>query len=418
MAGQQDDSGRVLSQRLARRVVIYFRMMGPYQLARLNAAAERLPVTGLEGAGSSLVYAWEPRDGGAQFERQVLFDEPLERQSAPAIVAATEAALDAVDPDIVCITGWSHGEALTMLRWARRHRRHAILLSESTEHDHARSAIREAVKRRIVRLCDAALVGGKPQRAYAERLGIPAERVFLGYDAVDNEHFRIGADAARADAAAVRARLGLPARYFFVTCRFIEKKNLARLIEAFSAYRADANGDAWDLVIAGDGELRSALETQVRDLGIVESVHFIGFRQYDDLPALYGLAGGFVHVSTVEQWGLVVNEACAAGSPVIVSDSCGCVEDLVEPGANGWRVDPFAVGQIAAALAELASPLCDRAAMGKRSRAIVARYGPERFANGLVEAIAAARRTLPRGPGLFDDWLLRTLAARNTHDAS
>jgi len=393
-------------------------MMGPYQLARVNAAAERLPVTGIEGARRSLVYAWEPREGETRFERRVLFGTALEEQSAQAIVAATEAALDAADPDIVCITGWSHSEALTMLRWARRRRRHAILLSESTEHDHDRTRLREALKRRIVRLCDAALVGGEPQRAYAERLGLPADRVFLGYDAVDNDHFRLGADAARAAGAAIRAELGLPTQYFFGSCRFIEKKNLARLIEAFALYRADAGVEGWDLVLAGDGEQRSALEMLVRDLGVADQVHFLGFRQYDDLPALYGLAGGFVHVSTVEQWGLVVNEACAAGLPVIVSNRCGCVEDLVETGANGWRVDPFDIGQIAAALAQLASPGVDRAAMATRGREIVARYGPARFGDGLVEAITAARRSSPRGLGLLDDWLLRKLARRDTGDAS
>jgi len=392
-------------------------MMGPYQLARVNAAAERLPVTGIEGARRSLVYAWEPREGETRFERRVLFGSALEVQSAQAIVAATEAALDAADPDIVCITGWSHSEALTMLRWARQRRRHAILLSESTEHDHDRTRLREALKRRIVRLCDAALVGGEPQRAYAERLGLPADRIFLGYDAVDNDHFRLGADAARAVGAALRAQLGLPTLYFFGSCRFIEKKNLARLIEAFALYRAGAGVEAWDLVLAGDGERRSALEMLARDLGVAEQVHFLGFRQYDDLPALYGLAGGFVHVSTVEQWGLVVNEACAAGLPVIVSNRCGCVEDLVETGANGWRVDPFDIGQIAAALTQLAAPEADRAAMGARGREIVARYGPARFGDGLVEAIIAAQRSSPRGLGLLDDWLLRTLAGRDTGDA-
>jgi len=418
MTGRQDDSGRVPAQGLARRAVIYFRMMGPYQLARVNAAAERVPVTGIEGARRSLVYAWEPRDGDTRFERHVLFDSALEKQSAQAIVAATEAALHAADPDIVCITGWSHSEALTMLRWARRRRRHAILLSESTEHDHDRTRIREAVKRRLVGLCDAALVGGQPQRAYAERLGLPGDRIFLGYDAVDNDHFRLGADAARIDDAARRAALGLPERYFFVSCRFIEKKNLVRLIEAYAMYLAAARNETWDLVIAGDGEQRAALEALVRARALAPRVHFLGFRQYDDLPTLYGLAGGFVHVSTVEQWGLVVNEACAAGLPVIVSDRCGCVEDLVEPGANGWRVDPFDTGAIASALGELASPDTDRAAMAARGREIVSRYGPSRFGEGLAEAIAAARRSPPRGLGWFDDWLLRTLAARNTSDTS
>src|SRR5258706_11264440 len=98
----------------------------------------------------------------------------------------------------------------------------------------------------------------------------------------------------------------------------------------------------------------------------------MGFKQYGDLPAFYGLAGGFVHVSRVEQWGLVVNEARAAGLPVIVSHSCGCAEDLVEQGVNGWAVDPFDGDAIAARLTDLAAPNTDRTAMAARGQAIVA----------------------------------------------
>jgi glycosyltransferase involved in cell wall biosynthesis len=47
-----------------------------------------------------------------------------------------------------------------------------------------------------------------------------------------------------------------------------------------------------------------------------------------------------VHASTTEQWGLVVNEAMAAGLPVLVSDRCGCAPDLVEVGVNGFTFDP------------------------------------------------------------------------------
>ena len=68
-----------------------------------------------------------------------------------------------------------------------------------------------------------------------------------------------------------------------------------------------------------------------------------GFKQYDELPIYYGLAGAFIHASTTEQWGLVVNEAMAAGLPVIVSERCGCAPDLVENGRNGFTFDPYDV---------------------------------------------------------------------------
>jgi glycosyltransferase involved in cell wall biosynthesis len=401
----------------ALRVAIHFRVLSPYSLARVNAAAERFCVIGIEGARRSALYPWEPRDSPERFERRTLFyDRPIEMQSPAEIVSATETVLDETDPDIVCITGWSHCEALTMLRWARRKRRPAILLSESTANDAPRSFWREALKRRIVSLCDAAVVGGEPQRAYAEALGMSSDRIFLGYDAVDNDFFAKGAAAARREKAAVRARFGLPERFFVASSRFIAKKNLPRLLEAFAVYRGRTDAAPWDLVLLGDGELRGALEARASALGISEAVHFMGFKQYDDLPAFYGLAGAFVHLSTVEQWGLVVNEAMAVGLPVVVSQSCGCAIDLVRHGVNGWQVDPNDTHSIAEALCRMAAPETDRCAMAEAGRQIIARYGPDRFGDGIAAAITAAQGKPLRRAGPLSHLLLSRLALRRARD--
>jgi 1,2-diacylglycerol 3-alpha-glucosyltransferase len=398
-------------------VAIYFRMFSPYILARINGAAARMSVVGIEGSRRSTVYAWEPRVGEERFARRTLFnDAAIDDKPAGEMVGAVRAALDEADPAVVFITGWSHSEALAMLLWARERDRPVVIMSESTAHDATRSFVREAIKRHIVGLCDAALVGGKAQRRYVEALGMPPDRVFLGYDAVDNDFFARGAATARADAAGVRARFGLPERYFLASCRFIAKKNLARLIEAFAAYRDKVGEDGWDLVLIGDGELRAELEAQARVLGVDQAVRFMGFHQYDDLPAFYGLAGGFVHVSTVEQWGLVVNEAMAAGLPVIVSRACGCADDLVDQGKNGWAVDPLDVAEIVQRLIDLAAPTTDRAAMGAAGIRIVADYGPDRFGEGAAAAAGLVRIGRPRRAGPVSRWLLSRLAARNTRD--
>ncbi len=95
----------------------------------------------------------------------------------------------------------------------------------------------------------------------------------------------------------------------------------------------------------------------------------------------------------MEPWGLVVNEAAATGLPLLVSDRAGCVETLVpDPaGTTGRRFDPGDVADLAAALTWMAHrPDVDRAAMGERAAAVVAGWGPERFAAGMLEAIGFA----------------------------
>ena len=169
-------------------------------------------------------------------------------------------------------------------------------------------------------------------------------------------------------------------------------------------------GTPWHLVLLGDGPLRPEIEALVAKLDLQNCVHLPGFRQYDQLPAYYGLAGAFVHASTTEQWGLVVNEAMASGLPVIVSNRCGCAADLVQEGVNGFTFDPHDAEQLAKLMLTISDPRFPTSDFGAASRRIIADWGPERFARGLQAAAECARQAGPARPGLLDQLILRLLA--------
>src|SRR5205823_2876752 len=124
------------------------------------------------------------------------------------VAARLTAAVAAARPDVVFVHGWAAATARSALRWCLTNRVPAVLMSESTARDEPRRWWKEAAKRRVVRCFAAALVGGTRHREYTVGLGIPPDRVFLGYDTVDNEHFGAGADAARVGPGATRARYG------------------------------------------------------------------------------------------------------------------------------------------------------------------------------------------------------------------
>ena len=383
------------------RIAILFNRLGPYHWARVRGAAEEADVVAVEVTHEDTEYAWDRVDGAHGVEHVTVFpDRAPEAVPAAEQRAAVGAALAAAAPDVVAVPGWSVPAALAALDWCVATGVPAVVMSASTALDAPRRWWSEAVKRCVVRQFDAGLVGGTPHAAYLAALGVPAARVFVGYDVVDNAHFAAGAAAARADADAVRARLGLPARYFVAIGRFIPKKNLPRLLDAYAAYRRAAprrgTEAPWDLVLLGDGPERAAVEERRARLGLETSVHLPGFKQYPALPAYYGLADAFVHASTTEQWGLVVNEAMAAGLPVVVSDRCGCAPDLVAPGRNGFTFDPYDTGALTDALLRLtAAPEAERAAMGAASAAIVDGYTPAVFGRNLRRAAEAARHAPP-----------------------
>lgn len=345
------------------------------------------------------------------------------------------------------------------------------------------------MKRRIVAMASAALVGGVPHKDYLEDLGMSGDRIFLGYDAVDNRFFaeqatrwraeggkrRPEAEERRAEAGGLKPERGMRSaelggrRFFLGSARFVEKKNLFRLVEAFAGYRrrwfemkreGDAEGIGgegqedgrpggptlpWDLVLLGDGEMRGRIVEHARSLGIevVEAapwekggeaetrdagcdrirfpdsdfpsrgtLFLPGFVQYPELPKYYGRASVFIHASTTEQWGLVVNEAMASGLPVIVSDRCGCAPDLVKEGVNGFEFDPHnadALVDLMLQVSDAGFPLGD---FGRESSRIIQDWGPERFAEGLKQAADKAIEVGPTHPSWISRMLLELLIRR------
>ncbi len=387
--------------------VLAWRRFGPYHHARADAVRRYLSLRTVELSPLDNVYAWdrvEARDGT---HRAVVAGD-ADALSVGELRARTFALLDELAPAAVIVPGWGERWARILLAWCLERRVPSVLLSESNRHDAARFVVFEKVKSRLVSMFDAALVGGSEARRYLEALGLHRHAIFDGYDVVDNAHF-----AAPDPRAVERVAAEAPKeRFFLASARFVEKKNLPRLLDAYAMYHAQVGTAAWHLVVLGDGALRHSLEEQRSALGLESFVCFPGFKQYDELPAWYARAGCFVHPSTAEQWGLVVNEAMAAGLPVIASNRCGCAPDLVEEGGNGFTVDPFNTDALARAMHRMAHGDVDRARMGGRSRAIIQDWGPDRFANGLHAAVRAALSAKPREITALDRLVVGLLSRR------
>jgi glycosyltransferase involved in cell wall biosynthesis len=379
------------------KLALTFTNLGPYHLARLRALGERLEARGwsllvYETAESERRYPWEAGRRREPFQRETLVTgQALEDIPARVCVRAIDESLERDRPDAVGIVGYVRPECLATLRWAERCRRPVVLLSESQHIDKRRVWWKEAIKSRRVRRCASALVGGPRHRSYLTALGMPEERIALGYNAVDN----VGL-ASRAEIARQRDRhdLAVSGPFLLAVSRLVPEKNLAMLIRAFAQVREKGRfRGVWSLVICGDGPERRALGALVERAGLQGLVHFPGFLQEADLVQYYAFASAFVHPSRSEPWGLVVNEAAACGLPLVVSDRAGCAETLVpDPvGTTGRRIDPANEDDLAEAIAWVASLAeAEREAMGLRAREIVGRWGPDRFAQGMFDALAMA----------------------------
>ncbi len=376
------------------KLLVIFPNFGPYHLARLRGAAampEFAPCIGLEIAAQEALYPWQTARENLGFTLETLLDGTLEEIPAREICRKLVAYLDESRPDVVAICGYERAEMRAALGWCNRQGKVAILMSESKRDDAPRKAWKEAIKRRIVRRFDAGMVGGAAHRSYLQELGLAANRIFDGYDVVDNAAFAALADKWRDEPKLVERP------YFLAVNRFVERKNLARVIEAWASYRANVARNfpdqmAWDLVLCGAGEEEESLRKQAKETGL-EGVHFTGFVQQDEVARWMAGAGAFVHAALQEQWGLVVNEAMACGLPILLSRVCGCAPELLEEGRNGWTFDPTRADALSERMSYLAHEISDerRASLGLASREIIAGWTPEKFGEGLLECARAAR---------------------------
>lgn len=391
------------------RIAILFDNFGPYHIARMVGAAAVAEVIAVEGRPRRGEYDWEKPAIPAPLEYLGLAGTG----SAADIFAELDAKLAPLAPACMALPGWSSRTSLVALRWAALRGLPAIVMSETNGWDFARKPVAEWAKRRIMAHFSAGLVTSASQADYLATLGLPAAAIFRGYNAVDNAYFaNAAADAAMPEVDGVALPEALRGRYFLTSNRFIAKKNLARVLEAYAAFRQNRGDDPldWPLVLLGDGELRGALEAQRATLGLDAHVLMPGFRQIGDLPRFYGTAGAFVHASTTEQWGLVVNEAMASGLPVAVSTRCGCAEVLVEDGVTGLSFDPLDVPAMTAALTRL-TDASFASSLAEAGRARVKEWGPARFGSGMAQAIAYAIAHRRR-PAAIDRGVLNLMSQR------
>jgi glycosyltransferase involved in cell wall biosynthesis len=119
------------------------------------------------------------------------------------------------------------------------------------------------------------------------------------------------------------------------------RKNQRYLLEVLA--HAKRLGYCYTLTVVGTGPHASALETQVRRLGLEREVRFLGRR--DDAPGLIGGHRLYVHAATMEAFGIVLIEALAAGRPVLAAP-VGGITEVFDDGVEGfyWPLDDPARG--------------------------------------------------------------------------
>lgn len=226
-------------------------------------------------------------------------------------------------------------------------------------------------------------------RLYAS-YGIASDRCFKSCLCIDNDAYR--SDAPRQQQ-----------QYDFIFCgRIVEGKNplFALDVARKTALKLQRRVS---ILFVGSGVQEGEVRCAAKQCTELVEAEFNGFASQEELPLLYQSARIFLFPTRADVWGVVANEACAAGLPVIVSPHAGAAGELVLDGENGF-VCPLDDEQWSDRAAQLLSAPLVYERFSKRSRAIVDNYTFEQAAAGIVAACRHAvllghSKSKPRSAG-------------------
>jgi glycosyltransferase involved in cell wall biosynthesis len=360
----------------------------PYHTPILNQLAARVdlrviymsrthPLAGGGPDSGAHVEAWgEPPRFRHEFHRSVAV-RSLRTDFRTQLSFGVSARLERARPDVVLFSSWGP-LMLEPLAWRLVRRRRTVMWAESTASSGLlRGRLSQLARREILKRVDGFVANGTQAADFLDGMGVARERVIVS--CLPSALRLPASEAAESGTASVR-------RFIFVG-RLVARKRPLELIAAFRSMLADVP-DA-HLTIVGNGPLMEEARQAAASAG--GSITFLGRQEGPDLADALLQADALVLPAVREVWGLVVNEALAAGLFVIATDEVGSAHDLLDPtsGAILPADDPEV---LRAALIDAAhTQRADGSARTERARR-VRHCTPDAFAAAIERAAYVAMR--------------------------
>lgn len=293
--------------------------------------------------------------------------------------AGLSALLASIAPDVIVTTSFSQPYLAAFL-YAWRHAIPHLPMTDGTfDTEQSLTAVHRAVRRFVFRR-SAAFVGASlgSQRLFAS-YGIAPERFFQSHLCADMARF------AAADSTPVERTVD-----FVFSGRMHPDKGPEFALDV-AAGVARRLGRRVIIEYLGNGPRWDALHEQAAKLGELVEVRFAGFLDSAELPQAYRRSRVLLLPSQTDAWGVVANEACAAGLPVLLTPMAGAAGEIVRDHENG-RILPLDLCAWIDAATVLLSDAALWQRMSTRGRQLVADYTYDNAARGLADAVAFALR--------------------------
>lgn len=290
------------------------------------------------------------------------------------------AELSAFRPDYLIVYGYNQLSQWFAFRYAMAHQVPYALRSDSNVYldrsETWQSSVRRRLVHQLVRRAHAVLPVGSANRMYWQTYGAVDSQIFMAPYAVDNDKVdRLVGERPSRDPS-------VPLRLLYLG-RLLQRKGVDLLLDAFNRLVETTSAT---LTIVGDGSERARLQSMQTEWAR-QQTHWLGKLPNEEAIKAMRDADLFVLPSRYEPWGLVVNEAMAAGLPVVAHREVGAAIDLVEDTVHGWILPSLSADSIYFALNQAAIDREHLAQMGQMARARVQDWSIQRTVDGMMAAI-------------------------------
>ncbi|KND60807.1 Glycosyltransferase [Candidatus Burkholderia verschuerenii] len=287
--------------------------------------------------------------------------------------------------DLVVLPGYHRPEYWAMMAACILTGKRGAVFCDSTARDNpGRRVITSIPKRVFFALCDGYFGFGERSREYLMSLGAKKDKIFIPCQAAALPR-AFNTDTVVPDRIEHRAAENNKPIFLFVG-RLSAEKGINTLVDAFKQLKERVT-DA-ELRLVGTGPLSEQLKQQVAESGLSDSVKFLGSLQDAPLSHEYFSATCMVLPSTREPWGLVTNEALSHGCPVIVSDSCDCVPELVVEGVSGYAFQAGDVAGLHRTMLKALEAFADTEGVARRCTEVIQRFDPPSAAANIARSCA------------------------------
>lgn len=283
------------------------------------------------------------------------------------------------DFDWLHLAGWGHPLLAMSLLIGSLAGKCKISMESDTQLPFERGGWKQGIKSIVMpglfSRVDLFLPGGSRQKALLLHYGVPESKIRVAQMTVDVQRIISLTAQIRARREAIRSELGVAetACLFVYVGRLEGYKGIGLLLDAFAQMDGEIN-----LLIVGDGACRGLVEQAASE---DERIRYAGRRDFTGVVEALAISDVAVVPSSFEPWGLVVNEAMAAGLPVIASDRVGCVDDLVIDSETGMVIKSGDTEALTAAMCAIAVNESYRRQLGNNAQGVIRQWDLQEESN-------------------------------------